>query len=107
MARRLTNVLTPYADMIPSLLPSDICRIFGFKKTCVVDMNCHTCSCGKWSNLGISCDHAIAAPYYLLDTNHAPSSLSIRMGNTRPFDVCFVANCVMENIIIGLIFVTY
>nr|KAJ0198839.1 hypothetical protein LSAT_V11C600330540 [Lactuca sativa] len=38
--------------------------VFDFKTTCGVDLNCHTCSCGKWRNLGIACSHAIAASHY-------------------------------------------
>nr|KAJ0201852.1 hypothetical protein LSAT_V11C600324940 [Lactuca sativa] len=75
----LTIILTSYVEMvlhkrmqksvrwqatkippeIPSLLPSDIYLVFYLKKTCVVHLNRHTCSCGKWRNLGIACDHAI------------------------------------------------
>nr|KAJ0187278.1 hypothetical protein LSAT_V11C900492770 [Lactuca sativa] len=81
MATSLTTLLTPYAEMllhkwmqksvrwkstkilpaILSPLPSDIYRVFDFKKTCIVDLNCHTCSCGKWHILGIACGHAVAA----------------------------------------------
>nr|KAJ0206384.1 hypothetical protein LSAT_V11C500274620 [Lactuca sativa] len=33
---------------------------FYFKKTCIVDLNGHTCSCNKWHSLGIAYGHAIA-----------------------------------------------
>nr|KAJ0185688.1 hypothetical protein LSAT_V11C900457320 [Lactuca sativa] len=46
---------------IPSPLPSNIYRVFDFKKTYVVDLNRHTCSYGEWCSLGIACSHAIVA----------------------------------------------
>nr|KAJ0209830.1 hypothetical protein LSAT_V11C400161980 [Lactuca sativa] len=81
----LTTVLTPYVEMmlhkrmqksvqwkttkvppeITSLIPPDIYRVFDFKKTCVVDLNRHTCSCGKRRSLGIACCHAIAVSRHL------------------------------------------
>nr|KAJ0191382.1 hypothetical protein LSAT_V11C800443000 [Lactuca sativa] len=81
MARSLTGVLTPYAQMmvqrrmqksvcwqatqipqqISSPMPTYVYELFDFKTTCVVDLNGRTCSCGKWSSLGIACGHAITA----------------------------------------------
>ncbi|XP_052622706.1 uncharacterized protein LOC128127994 [Lactuca sativa] len=81
MAGSLTGVLTPYAQMvvfrrmqksvrwqatqIPQQISSPVSayvyEVFDFKTTCVVDLNDRTCSCGKWSSLGIACGHAIAA----------------------------------------------
>nr|KAJ0212858.1 hypothetical protein LSAT_V11C400192710 [Lactuca sativa] len=76
----LTIVLTPYAQMvlqrrmqksigwqatqipqqISSPLPTNVYPVSDFKTTFVVDLNGHTCSCGKWRSLGITCGHAIA-----------------------------------------------
>nr|KAJ0228516.1 hypothetical protein LSAT_V11C100012840 [Lactuca sativa] len=116
MTWRLTNVHTPYARIVlhkrmqkcvrwqATKIPPEIpffrshptfIEFFILKKTCVVDVNRYCV---------LDC---------LLDTSCAPSSPSIRIGNTRPFDDSFIANliavnyCVMENIIIALIFVTY
>nr|KAJ0202244.1 hypothetical protein LSAT_V11C600312540 [Lactuca sativa] len=56
---RLTIILTSYAEMfvrwqatmippeISSLFSYDIYRVFDFKRTCVVDLNRYTCSCGN------------------------------------------------------------
>ncbi|XP_052623728.1 uncharacterized protein LOC128129072 [Lactuca sativa] len=84
----LSTVFTPYAEMVlhkrmqkslgwkvakippefPSPFPSDIFRVFDLKRTCVVDLNRHTCSCGKWCSLGIACGHAISAARYTNNT---------------------------------------
>nr|KAJ0201790.1 hypothetical protein LSAT_V11C600332470 [Lactuca sativa] len=67
MAGSLNTVLTPYAEMvlhkrmqksigwkatqipqhISSPFPQYIYLVFNFKTTCIVDLNGHTCSCGK------------------------------------------------------------
>nr|KAJ0192438.1 hypothetical protein LSAT_V11C800395340 [Lactuca sativa] len=80
MACSLTSVLTPYAQMvvfrrmqksvrwqatqisqqISSPMPTYVYEVIDFKTTCVVHLNGRTCSCGKWSSLGIACGHAIA-----------------------------------------------
>nr|KAJ0190770.1 hypothetical protein LSAT_V11C800402960 [Lactuca sativa] len=73
MASGLAIVLTPYTEIvrhkrmqksippeIPSSLMYDIYRVFYFKKTFVVDLNRHTCSCRKWHIPGITCSHVIA-----------------------------------------------
>ncbi|KAL7608125.1 hypothetical protein Lser_V15G12923 [Lactuca serriola] len=40
-----------------------------FAERCVMgDMNRHTCSCGKWRSLGITCGHALAAAHYTNNT---------------------------------------
>nr|KAJ0207645.1 hypothetical protein LSAT_V11C500290530 [Lactuca sativa] len=38
------------------------------KRRCAIDLNRHTCSCGKWRSLGITCGHAIAATCYTENT---------------------------------------
>nr|KAJ0223197.1 hypothetical protein LSAT_V11C200061480 [Lactuca sativa] len=69
----VTSILTPYAEMvlqrrmqksISSPLPAYIYLVSNFKTTCVVDLNGHTYSCGKWRSLGIACGHAIASTRY-------------------------------------------
>nr|KAJ0195148.1 hypothetical protein LSAT_V11C700347290 [Lactuca sativa] len=35
-----------------------------FSTTCVMNLNCHTCSHGKWRSLGIACGHVIATSRY-------------------------------------------
>nr|KAJ0216975.1 hypothetical protein LSAT_V11C300142480 [Lactuca sativa] len=82
--RSLTTVLTPYAQMvlqrwmqksvgwqathipqqISSTLPTYVYVVSDFKTTCVVDLNGHTCSCGKWCSLNITCGHGIAAAHH-------------------------------------------
>nr|KAJ0199358.1 hypothetical protein LSAT_V11C600317800 [Lactuca sativa] len=42
-------------------LPTYVYLVSDFKTTCVIDLNGHTCSCGKWRSLGITCGHAIIA----------------------------------------------
>ncbi|KAL7583366.1 uncharacterized protein LOC111895454 [Lactuca sativa] len=53
---------------IPSPFPSDIFQVFDLKRRCVLDLNQHTCSCGKWRSLGIACGHAIVAARYTKNT---------------------------------------
>nr|KAJ0192053.1 hypothetical protein LSAT_V11C800407050 [Lactuca sativa] len=43
---------------------SHLRSLFNFKIICVVYLNRHTCSCGKWCTLGITCNHDIVASYY-------------------------------------------
>nr|KAJ0191232.1 hypothetical protein LSAT_V11C800411700 [Lactuca sativa] len=49
---------------IPSLLLSNIYRVVDLKKTCFVDLNHHTCLCGKWHSLDIACGHAITTSHH-------------------------------------------
>nr|KAJ0212118.1 hypothetical protein LSAT_V11C400160800 [Lactuca sativa] len=70
--RRMQKSLRWKATKIPpeivSPLPSDIFQVFDLKRRCVVDLNRHTCSCGKWRSLGIACGHAIDAARYTKNT---------------------------------------
>nr|KAJ0189219.1 hypothetical protein LSAT_V11C800401270 [Lactuca sativa] len=47
MQKSLRWKATKIPPKISSPFPSDIFRIFDLKRSCVVDLNRHTCSCGK------------------------------------------------------------
>ncbi|XP_023729221.2 uncharacterized protein LOC111876892 [Lactuca sativa] len=64
MQKSLRWKATKIPPEIPSSLPSDIFQVFDLKRRCVVDLNRHTCPCGKWHSLGIACGHAIGAARY-------------------------------------------
>nr|KAJ0212222.1 hypothetical protein LSAT_V11C400181900 [Lactuca sativa] len=55
---------TKIPSEISSPLLSNIYRAFHSKKSCVVDLNRHTYSCGKCRSLGIGCDHVTLASRY-------------------------------------------
>nr|KAJ0218848.1 hypothetical protein LSAT_V11C300117200 [Lactuca sativa] len=48
-------------QQISSSLLTYVYLVFDFKTTCVLDLNDHTCSCGKWHSLDITCCHVITA----------------------------------------------
>nr|KAJ0209678.1 hypothetical protein LSAT_V11C400197440 [Lactuca sativa] len=86
MTASLTIILTPYVEMvlykrmqkfvrwkatkIPLEIPCNIYQVFYFNKTCVVDLNRHTCSCGKWCRLGIVYGHVIAVSRHSKSINY-------------------------------------
>nr|KAJ0220669.1 hypothetical protein LSAT_V11C200064840 [Lactuca sativa] len=55
----LTTILTLYAEMVLHQRRQKSYLIL--KETCVIDLNQHTSSCGKWCSLGIACAHAITS----------------------------------------------
>nr|KAJ0223574.1 hypothetical protein LSAT_V11C200080150 [Lactuca sativa] len=52
------------ATKIPPKISSNIYQVFDFEITCVLNLNRHTCSYGKWHSLGISCRYAIMTSCY-------------------------------------------
>nr|KAJ0226987.1 hypothetical protein LSAT_V11C100000790 [Lactuca sativa] len=118
-SRRLTTALTSYIEMV---LHKRMQKSVQWQATKIPP---------KISSpfpLGITCDHATAASRYSnihelpnMVTIYYPNDVFqtayetqtvhplpfIRMKNIGSFDGCFIANCLMENIIIAQIFVTY